>query len=314
MSWLERIGFEDVQVTSRSRDGGIDVRGLLTVGGAARVRTAIQVKRWRRNVSGRVVRELRGSLGPQEQGLIITTSSFTKDARSEAERTERAPVALVDGPAFVDLLAQHELGFHRREMTVLEPDEELLAGREPPEEPAVEEGRPVMDGRFRTLWPLPGGARTYGAVAWRLADLARDQPTRGEFLDRLRVAYPQVRSEKTAAGYFRVLVALGFLAVDAGRVALTADGRMLLDTPDNMGILAEALRRRIAGVQEILDELEKGPRDRDQLRRLLEGLGLVWETENQLTFRLNWMESVGLVTKKAGRYMHHRSGEGGAGG
>lgn len=149
-----------------------------------------------------------------------------------------------------------------------------------------------------------GVSRTWPATSRR----------RGEFLDRLRVAYPQVRSEKTAAGYFRVLVALGFLAVDAGRVALTADGRMPLDTPDNMGILAEALRRRIAGVQEILDELEKGPRDRDQLRRLLEGLGLVWETEHQLTFCLNWMESVGLVTKKAGRYMHPRSGEGGAGG
>src|SRR5262249_17862914 len=36
---LERIGFDDVEVTKRSGDGGIDVRGVLTVGGLTRVRT-----------------------------------------------------------------------------------------------------------------------------------------------------------------------------------------------------------------------------------------------------------------------------------
>ncbi|MBA2631257.1 MAG: restriction endonuclease [Thermoleophilaceae bacterium] len=38
---LERIGFEGVEVTRRSGDGGIDVRGVLTVGGVTRVKTAI---------------------------------------------------------------------------------------------------------------------------------------------------------------------------------------------------------------------------------------------------------------------------------
>lgn len=75
---LERIGFEDIEVTKRSGDGGIDVRGVLTVGGVTRVKTAIQAKRWSKNVPDKVVRELRGSIGPQEQGLVITTSGFTR--------------------------------------------------------------------------------------------------------------------------------------------------------------------------------------------------------------------------------------------
>jgi restriction system protein len=50
---LEKIGFEDVEVTRRSGDGGIDVRGVLTVGGVTRVKTAIQVKRWANKVPDR---------------------------------------------------------------------------------------------------------------------------------------------------------------------------------------------------------------------------------------------------------------------
>lgn len=83
------LGFEGVEVTEYSGDGGIDVRAILTVGGIRDVKTAIQVKRWANNVSGRTVRELRGGLGPHERGLIITLSNFTPDARREAAASDR---------------------------------------------------------------------------------------------------------------------------------------------------------------------------------------------------------------------------------
>lgn len=73
---LTALGFEDVEVTARSRDGGVDVRGTLAVGGITNVRTAIQVKRSAKNVSARVVRELRGGLSPHERGLIMTTATL----------------------------------------------------------------------------------------------------------------------------------------------------------------------------------------------------------------------------------------------
>ena len=60
---LDGVGYEDVEVTKYAGDGGIDVRATLTVGGVTRVQTAIQVKRWAKNVSGRTVRELRGRTG-----------------------------------------------------------------------------------------------------------------------------------------------------------------------------------------------------------------------------------------------------------
>jgi len=37
-----------------------------------------QVKRWKRNVQAPMVRQVRGSLGTHEQGLIITTSASAR--------------------------------------------------------------------------------------------------------------------------------------------------------------------------------------------------------------------------------------------
>jgi restriction system protein len=63
---------------SRSKDGGIDVRGALVVGDVIRTRLAVQVKRWKNNVQSPVIQQVRGSLGAHEQGLIITTSDFMR--------------------------------------------------------------------------------------------------------------------------------------------------------------------------------------------------------------------------------------------
>ena len=54
---LTSLGFEGVEVTRYSGDGGIDVRATLTVGGVTGVRTAVQVKRWANNVSGKSARQ-----------------------------------------------------------------------------------------------------------------------------------------------------------------------------------------------------------------------------------------------------------------
>ncbi|MCY3912019.1 MAG: HTH domain-containing protein [Chloroflexi bacterium] len=107
---LAAMGFEDVAVTSNSSDRGIDVRGTLVVGGAVRIRMAVQAKRWKGNVQAPVVQQVRGSLGAHEQGLIITTSDFSRGAKKEAERPDAAPVALIAGEQLAALLAEHQVG------------------------------------------------------------------------------------------------------------------------------------------------------------------------------------------------------------
>jgi len=110
---LEAMGFEEVEVTSLGGDGGIDVRGTLVVADVVRLRMAVQAKRWKQNVQKPVVQQVRGSLGAHEQGLIITTSGFSKGAREEARRPDASPVALMDGEQLARLLAENEIGAER---------------------------------------------------------------------------------------------------------------------------------------------------------------------------------------------------------
>lgn len=117
---LGSIGFEQVNVTGRSGDGGIDVRGTLVVSEVIRTRVAVQVKRWKKNVQSFVVQQVRGSLGTHEQGLIITTSDFSAGARDEAARSNAVPVALMNGEQLVALLVEHNIGVHRSPYDLLE--------------------------------------------------------------------------------------------------------------------------------------------------------------------------------------------------
>jgi len=107
---LVALGFDDVVVTGRSGDGGIDVRGTLVVGDVVRTRMAVQVKRWKHNVQAPVIQMVRGSLGTHEQGLIITTSDFSKGALEEAQRPNAVPVALMNGEQLIRLLIENDLG------------------------------------------------------------------------------------------------------------------------------------------------------------------------------------------------------------
>lgn len=120
---LAEIGFENVEVTNKSGDGGIDVKGELIVGGVIKTKMAVQVKRWRHNVHTQVVTQLRGSLGPHEQGLIITTSDFSKGAVQEASDPYKAPIALMNGEELVELMAEYQVGIKKTEISVLELDE-----------------------------------------------------------------------------------------------------------------------------------------------------------------------------------------------
>jgi restriction system protein len=117
---LAAIGFENVEVTTKSGDGGIDVRGTLVVGDVIRTRMAVQVKRWRHNVQAPIVQQVRGALGAHEQGLIITTSDFGKGARAEAQRPDATPVGVMNGEQLVALLVEYDIGIHRTTHDLIE--------------------------------------------------------------------------------------------------------------------------------------------------------------------------------------------------
>jgi restriction system protein len=107
---LAEMGFESIEVTKFGGDGGIDVRGTLLISDAVRIKMAVQVKRWEANIRRPIVQQVRGSLGAHEQGLIITTSSFSRGAITEANEPNKIPVGLMNGEQLAALLMEYNIG------------------------------------------------------------------------------------------------------------------------------------------------------------------------------------------------------------
>ncbi len=108
---LREAGFEQVIVTGKSGDGGIDGHGVLALNAFVSFRVLFQCKRFVGSVSPSHVRDFRGAMqGRADKGLIVTTGSFSAEARREATRDGAPPIELVDGEKLVDLFASLELG------------------------------------------------------------------------------------------------------------------------------------------------------------------------------------------------------------
>ena len=110
---LRAMGIYDVEVTQYTGDGGVDARGRHELALGLSVAVAVQAKRWKANVRKPAVQQLRGAISPNEQGLIITTSDFSKGARDEASRSDKPLVWLLNGPELVRLLIAHDIGARR---------------------------------------------------------------------------------------------------------------------------------------------------------------------------------------------------------
>lgn len=298
---LAALGFEDVEVTKYSSDGGIDVRGVLAVGGVTDIQTAIQVKRWSKNVSGRVVRELRGALGPHEQGLIITLSRFTPDARAESAAANRAPIGLVNGDRLLDLLMENEIGVAHRRVTIYELNEAMVASDDAEEAPPRGDAptprrlSPRL-GKPLSVWPLPGGR-----LAWKdslddmLRHVAAQAPTMDSAIRWLIDTFERASSEKTARGYWQVPRSFGLLETRGEQLTLTADGARYIADPGPEALL-EVLRENVAGFTELLEYLAERPHRVDELLdRFRADLGVTWETDAQVNFRLGWLENLGVA-------------------
>jgi restriction system protein len=107
---LRESGFVKVEVTGRSGDGGIDGTGVLRLN-LLSFQVLFQSKRYRGSVGASVVRDFRGAMvGRADKGLIITTGTFTADARREATRDGAPAIDLVDGDALCDLLKSLRIG------------------------------------------------------------------------------------------------------------------------------------------------------------------------------------------------------------
>jgi restriction system protein len=122
---LREAGFIQVVVTGSSGDEGIDGYGTLQINPLVSFKVLFQCKRYRKSVSPSHVRDFRGAMaGRADKGIIITTGTFTAEARREASRDGVPPIELIDGEKLVDMLEHLELGL--RPVTAYEIDEQFF--------------------------------------------------------------------------------------------------------------------------------------------------------------------------------------------
>lgn len=108
---LRESGFENVEVTGRSHDGGIDGFGTLEINPFVSFKVLFQCKRYKGTVSRAQVGDFRNAmLGRAEKGIIITTGTFSQDAIKEANREGAPKVELVDGEKIVKMFEKVQLG------------------------------------------------------------------------------------------------------------------------------------------------------------------------------------------------------------
>jgi restriction system protein len=171
---LLALGFDEetIQVTSYGGDGGVDVRGVLNAGDITEVNAAVQVKRWTRNIHAPTVQALRGSLAVHEQGIIMTTSKFSKGARAEAQAPGKVRISLIDCEKLLDLLIRHKIGVTAEQYTVYSSDEEWwddVAGKADTLPAQIDVEEPVAT---QVTYPLP------------IRATAHSQTYKAELLDR----------------------------------------------------------------------------------------------------------------------------------
>jgi restriction system protein len=101
----------DAQHTGQSGDGGID--GVIREDKLGLDIVCIQAKRYGNSCVGRpTIQQFSGSMDGYKarKGVLLTTSSFSRDAVAFVERIEGKRVVLIDGETLAELMIQHNVG------------------------------------------------------------------------------------------------------------------------------------------------------------------------------------------------------------
>jgi restriction system protein len=115
--YLLKMGLDEVEITQRSKDNGVDLKAIRKgVGDFSDIDIThyyVQAKRYspQRKVNVTKIRELKGTIPFGYKGMMITTSDFTEDAVAESSNDQSKPVILINGKALIMSCIENEIGF-----------------------------------------------------------------------------------------------------------------------------------------------------------------------------------------------------------
>jgi len=124
---LREYDFENIEITPRSHDGGIDGTAVLKLNSFVNMSVYFQCKKYDGSVPIGQIREFVGVLATDQsgvdRGLFITTGTLPK-AAYEIER-KNSTLELIDGEKLVEMFEKAEFGVSPR--TVYDPDMAFFA-------------------------------------------------------------------------------------------------------------------------------------------------------------------------------------------
>ncbi len=123
VSLLRLLGYQELQVTGKGADGGIDGHGLFRQG-VVTIRSAFQAKRWKLTPVGRPeIDKFRGAIqGDYDHGVFLTTARFTRDAEAASIKKGAISLLLLDGEAIAETMIRSGIGVLRRPVHLLDID------------------------------------------------------------------------------------------------------------------------------------------------------------------------------------------------
>jgi HJR/Mrr/RecB family endonuclease len=291
---LKEIGYEDVVVTKSSGDGGIDVIANLTVGGITSVKTVVQVKRFKNNISGKVITQLRGSAENDQRGLVITTSDFTKDAIKESNAPFKMPVSLVNGDKLIKLIFEHEVGIKKEEEKIYSIDNDYFQS-----ETSTLKKMSTSDKKM-SIWPLPGGIDSYVNTLNTFLEAIRDGTNnKSDLINWYKNNFENVQSDRTSEGYIFVPKSMGLIEIKDGIYYLTEEGKKYIETKD-LNLLYDLISKNIFAFEEIFEFLKNSdePKKESEIYEFLkENLDVQWTTLAQTNFRILWLVNLNKIKK-----------------
>jgi Restriction endonuclease len=113
MLLLAAAGYTNVSIIHTGQRETIT--GLAVRSGLENSPLFFQFTRCTSNVGVRALREFtEGTIAHQAHGMLVTTASFTRAARSLPDGSTTNSISLIDGTAFCEMLLKHDVGVHSK--------------------------------------------------------------------------------------------------------------------------------------------------------------------------------------------------------
>jgi len=120
---LETLGYDNVVVTRKVADGGIDGYGDFRQG-VVHIKSAFQAKKWNDGVVGRPeIDKFRGAIqGDYDHGVFLTTSRFSRDAEQASVKKGAITILMLDGDSIAGLMIEKGIGVKKQPVYMMDID------------------------------------------------------------------------------------------------------------------------------------------------------------------------------------------------